>query len=299
MKRVLMVIALAIISIALQTQCAFAGAWTVPKHRTWGEFYQKWSYAKEYFNDEGEREKLGLGKDARNWEYMMEPKLEHGITDWLTGIFSLEYKEAHYKEYGRPDDWGPFVRKNHGLTNIKMGARLRLMKVPFVLSTQSKVFIYPGYGNYHGDDPAYTNQPGIGHGDDAFEQRILIGKIFSIPITDKFNLPCYAGAETGYRWRSRSVCNDIPYFGEFGFWPAKWLLLKAEIDGYKCQPGTGSIKESYGIVRVGGTWDVFGGDTNLRQGDKAFNVGFQYGATLWGKNTTAYQEFVLKVSTQF
>lgn len=281
------------------TEYAHAGAWTVPKHRTWGEFYQKWDYGKYYFTAEGNRKQLGQGMDARSWEYVMEPKIEHGITDWLTGMFAMEYKQANYKEYGRPDAWGPFVRKNNGLTNVKLGGRLRLIKNPLTVSTQSRVFIYPGYGVYHGDDPAFQNQPSIGYGDDAFEQRILIGKTFNIPLLPKYTLPCYFGAETGYRWRTRSVCNDIPYFVEGGFWPVKWFLIKSEIDGYKCHPGTGSIKESYGIWRIGGTWEVFGGDSVLRQGNKLFNIEFQYGMTLWGKNTTGYNEFVLKVDTQF
>ncbi|MDD5496743.1 MAG: hypothetical protein PHP46_06580, partial [Candidatus Omnitrophica bacterium] len=214
--------------------------------------------------------------------------------------FSIEYKEGHYKEYGRPIAWGEdFSRKHHGITNIKLGGRVRLMEKPFVLSTQTKVFIYPGYGNFHGDDPAFQNQPSIGYGDDAVEQRILIGKTFDVPITPSYKLPCYVGAETGYRWRTRHVCGDIPYFVEGGVWPFNWLLLKGEIDGYKCNPGTGSIKESYGIGRLGFVWAIFGGDSVLRKGNKLFNLEFQYGATLWGKNTTAYQEWVLKVQTQF
>ena len=122
-------------------------------------------------------------------------------------------------------------------------------------------------------------------------------KTFALSPT--YNLPAYFGAETGYRWRTGPVCNDIPYLFECGVWPVKWLLLKSEIDGYHTHPGTGSIKESYGIWRIGGVWEVFGGDSTLRQGNKMFNIEFQYGRTLWGKNTTAYDEFILKVATQF
>jgi len=276
-----------------------AGAWTVPKHKVWGEMYMKWDYAKEEFLSDGKRRTLTDGNNARSWEFVMEPKLEFGVTDWLTALASVEYKESHYKEYGRQLSWGPFARKNHGITNIKFGGRWRLIQSPFIFSTQGKFFLYPGYGNYHGDDPAFTNQPSIGKGDDAYEQRILIGKTFDIPITRKYKLPCYFGAETGYRWRTRHVAGDIPYFIEGGFWPAKWLLVKSELDGYKSNPATGSIKENYGIWRIGGVWQVFGGDSILRQGNKLFNIEFQYGMTVYGKNTTAFQEWVVKVDTQF
>ncbi|MBI5144386.1 MAG: hypothetical protein HZA30_04900, partial [Candidatus Omnitrophica bacterium] len=224
MRRPLMFAIILFMLASLYIEKAYAGAWTVPKHKVWGEYYMKWDYGKEEFTVEGKRKKLSGTKDARSWEFVMEPKIEYGITDWLNLQLGLEYKEGHYKEYGRPASDGPFSRKNHGITNVKLGGKWRLLKEPFVLSTQTKVFIYPGYGIYHGDDPAFTNQPDIGKGDDAVEQRILIGKTFEIPLWEIYELPCYIGAETGYRWRTRHVSNDIPYFVEGGFWPVNWLL---------------------------------------------------------------------------
>jgi len=298
-KNLLISLAAAWLFTFVGVECAFAGAWTVPQYKVYSEYYMKWNYAKEEFLSDGKKAKLTDGNDARSWEFVMEPKFEYGVTDWLNILYSMEYKESFYKEYGRPVNWGPFARKNHGLTNIKLGGKWRLIKEPIVLTTQGRVFIYPGYGNSHGDDPAFTNQPNIGRGDDAFEWRILAGKTFDIPITSKFKLPCYVNAETGYRFRTRHVCNDIPYLIEGGFWPTSWLLLKSELDGYKAHGGTGSIKESYGIWRIGGIWQVFGGDSILRDGKKLFNIEFDYGMTLWGKNTTAFQEWILKVQTQF
>jgi len=276
---------------------AFAGAWTVPKYHVWSEYYTKWNWGKEYFDNDWKKRKLN--NNARSWEWVQEPKLEYGVTDSLTALAGLEYKESHYKEYDRPSSWGSFTHSNHGVTAVKVGGRWRFMDAPFVMSTQTKVFIYPGYGVNHGDDPTWSNTPSIGHGDDAVEQRILIGKTFSIPLTESFKLPCYFGAETGYRWRTKHVCDDIPYFIEGGFWPVKGFLVKTELDGYTYVPDTGNIKESYGIWRIGGVWEIFGGDSVLRQGNKLFNIEFQYGMTLYGKNTTLYQEWVCKVQTQF
>ncbi len=300
MKRQIVFISLAFGLVSLLCiEKAYAGAWTVPKYKVWTEYYMKWNYAKETFNEQDQLSSSGTHvKNFRNQEFVMEPKLEYGITDWLNFQVSMEYKEAHYKEYDRQPSWGSFVRKNHGITNIKVGGKWRLVDKPVVFSTQTKVFIYPGYGIDHGDDPAQKNQPSIGYGDDAVEQRVLIGKTFGIPVTKQFKLPCYVGAETGYRWRTRHVCNDIPYFVEGGFWPVPWLLLKSELDGYKVHGGTGSIKSGYGIWRVGGVWQVFG-DSTLREGNKLFNIEFQYGMTVIGKNTNAVQEWVLKVQTQF
>jgi hypothetical protein len=287
----------------LHTQSVFAGAWTVPKHHVWGEYYMKWDYAKDSFDSRGKRATSAPleYKDARTWEFIQEQKLEYGVTDWLTGMFALEWKEAHYKEYDRPADWDAYARKNHGLTNIKFGTRWRLTDKPAVISVQGRFFMYPGtYGVSHGDDdPGFQNQPTIGYGQNAFELRGMIGKTFTTQITRNYKLPWYVAAEAGYRWSNKHVCNDIPYFIEGGFWPCSWFLVKSELDGYKVHGGTGSIKSEYGIWRIGGVWQIFGGDSVLREGDKMFNIEFQYGFVLWGKNTNAAQEWVLKVQTQF
>ena len=177
-----------------------------------------------------------------------------------------------------------------------VGAKYRFMKTPWVVSGQTRFYIYPGeYGVWHSDDSNYQNQPVIGYGESSIEQRILISKKFF----EKSKFPCYANFETGYRWNNRHVCNGWVYFGETGFWATKKIIIKSELDGYKSHDGTGSLKEeAYGIWRIGGIWAILAGDPIERKG-KQFNVEFTYGMTLWGKNTTANQEFVLKAYTQF
>ncbi|MBI5144149.1 MAG: hypothetical protein HZA30_03675, partial [Candidatus Omnitrophica bacterium] len=120
MKRQAAIVILAFILVSsFGIEKAFAGAWTVPKHRVWGEYYMKWNYGREEFTSEWDRRVLSAAeKNARSWEFVMEPKIEYGITDWLNFLASIEYKEAHYKEYGRQPSLGPYARKNHGITNV-------------------------------------------------------------------------------------------------------------------------------------------------------------------------------------
>ena len=289
---------LLIFGLVVFTQNAFGGAWTLPKHKVWGEYYFKWAWAKEEYT--AERDRGRLGANARNWEWGMEPKIEFGVTDWFTLMFSVEYKEAKYKEYDRPVNWGPFRRKNNAVTNVKIGGRVRFIKEPVVLSGQVRLFLAPNYGVSHGDDPAWGNQPGFGQGENDLELRGLIAKKFDLPLFyEGWTLPCYVGAETGYRFRGGPVCNDIPFFVEGGFWLYKWLLIKSEVDGYWCHDGTGSIESEYAIWRIGPVFQVFGGDASITRKNMAFNIELQYGYLFWGRNTNATQEMIVKVATQF
>lgn len=297
MKKILL---LTVLTLLLSVEKLYAGAWTVPKHNVWGEYYMEWDYGKQEFNQDGKRQTLSQGKEGRSWGFDMEPKLEFGVTDWLTAMASVEYKEFHYKEYGRPAAWGPYEVKNHGVTAVRLGGRWRFLEDPVVMSFQTRVYIYPGYGINHGElNDTTANQPGIGYGDTDVDERLMIGKTFKLNVTKNYSMYGYWGMEGGYLFRNRHVCSAIPYFVEFGIHPTKNILLETELDGIRSLKGTGSILSDYGIWRCGITYDVFGMDSVLRKGNKLFSVGFQYGMTIWGRNTTAYNEFILKTDTQF
>ena len=134
MRKTLLLVALLLL---LSVEKVYAGAWTVPKYNVWGEWYQEFDYGKQEFNQDGKRQTLSQGKEGRSWGFDMEPKLEFGVTDWLTAMASIEYKEFHYKEYGRPDSWGPYSVKNHGVTAVRVGGRVRLINDPVVMSSQT------------------------------------------------------------------------------------------------------------------------------------------------------------------
>jgi hypothetical protein len=293
----------------------FAGAWTVPKYKVWSEYYTRWSYGKDAYNSDWKLQSTQStgAKNFRVRDFTQEPKFEYGVTDWLTALASVQFESTIYKEYQRPN-YGIYYQegytvKNRACNAVRIGGRWRIIDVPFVLSTQTKVSIYPRYGINRGDTAnkgpllgAYQdleNSPSLGYGNDSLEQRILIGKAFFVPLTKTYKLPCYGGAEAGYVWNNRTVANGYVWFLEGGFWPFPWLLVKSELDAYKSQDGTGKFEKAYGIWRIGGAWQVFGGDSVLRQGSKLFNLEFDYGLTIWGKNTTAYQEFIFKMDTQF
>jgi len=278
---------------------AYAGAWTVPRYKVWAEYYNKWAWAEQGFTAKRDLEEKP--QDGLNWDYVAEPKFEYGFTDWLTGMFSFEYKVVNYKEYDRPPSWGSYFQKNKGVSSVKFGGKVRFIEKPMVISNQLKVSVYPGYANDNGDDASFSNQPLLGRGEDWLEYRVLFSKRLDIPMTyfhDGWKLPIYMNVETGYRWKNSYMCNDIPFLLEGGFWLNKWFLVKGEIDGYLNHDGTGSHEEDYAIWRVGLVLQTLGGEGITRKGT-LFNVEIQYGETFWGRNTTAFKEIVMKADVQF
>ncbi|MFH1309194.1 MAG: hypothetical protein ABIH85_00780, partial [Candidatus Omnitrophota bacterium] len=232
MKKIFLILTLFCITFP---QLAFGGAWTLPKNNIWAEFYMKGNWSKYDFGSDRSLNRKDNG--AFSYGMSIAPKIEYGLTDWITILGSFEYKEAHYKEYNRRSWWGPHRRKSHALTTVDFGTRVRFMEDPFVLSGQIKGILYTGDGK--------NKDPGLCDGNDAIDIRGLIGKKFD------WQIPCYLGAESGYRFKNRHVANDIPFFVEGGFWPFKWLLLKTEVDGYFSHGSTGSIKKEYAIWRIG------------------------------------------------
>ncbi|NQT33200.1 MAG: hypothetical protein HQ594_05985 [Candidatus Omnitrophica bacterium] len=299
-------ISILLVSCILLPQLAFAGAWTLPKRNIWGEYFFKINYAKREYDSNGKSIRKANG--ARTWGWSMIPAIEYGVTDWLTAIWKIEYKEGHYKEYSRPGAWGPYSVKNHGVTETQVGARLRILEDPVVFSTQLKGFIYTGYNN---GKEGLARQPGLSDACDSLEWRFLFGKFVNSKI------PFYGGLETGYRWRNRDVANDIPFFVEFGFWPVKWLLVKTEIDGYWCHRGTGNIRKEYAVWRIGPViqlldiYRLFRGDQlkgnqfadDVTLKGKSFNLEIQYGETFWGRGfpngVSQDHEVVFKISGQY
>lgn len=304
MKKIL---ALILISCFLLPQMAFGGAWTVPKGDIWMQQQIKWIYGSEDFGPENDRRKLP--RDAKSWGWNMIPEFQFGAADWLNILFRMEYKQAWYKEYNRPNMWGPYSVKNHGLVTIDPGLKIRLMKEPVVLSLQMYYSIWnPDYEVLPLMDVA--EQPGLTDRTNYFEIKAQLGKKWDTKI------PFYTGFETGYRFNVRNVTNQVPLFWEFGFWPWKPLLIKTEIDCMFSHDKTrtkNAFEKSWAIWRIGPNlelitlWDMLTGkdvttkdyENSVTRAGKSLNLECQYGYTFYGKQTTAFEEIILKVAMQF
>jgi len=298
---------LAVIACFILPQIAFGGAWTLPKHGLWGEYAVKWNWADDDFN--GSAKRVDKTRDAKTWGWSMNPKVEFGLTDKITLMGGLEYKEASYKEYARPVAWGPYSVKNHALTSIDGGVKVKLVDKPLVVSGQFKGIFYTEYQDKALEDVAEA--PELGDRTNAYEVRVLASKKWETEI------PFYLGAETGYRYNEKNIHDQVPFFVEAGFWPLSWLLVKSEVDGFFGIPSTsgkGAVRKEYAIVRVGPSiellelFDVLTGRSysegdgsvnSVTRGGRSLSIDVQYGFWFWGRNVSADQEVVLKIAGQY
>jgi hypothetical protein len=287
MKRLVALIGIACF---LVPQIAFPGAWTLPKNDVWLEYAIKANWGKDEFDNDGDRRRRL--RDARSQGWSQNAKIEYGVTDWLTVLAGLEYKEAEYKEYARNPAWGPYSVKNHGFTMTEVGVRANLFNEPFVLSLQAKWLISLEDVKEQQEDR--SAQPGLGDRSNAIDGRVMVAKKFDTAI------PWYFGAEAGYRYNTHNIFDQIPLFAEAGFWPVNWLLIKGESDNLVAVPRNtgGRLKKEYGYLRIGPVFSLLGGNDVTRE-NTSINIEVQYGYAIWGKNSGADQEVILKISGQF
>lgn len=140
---------------------AWAGAWTVPRHRLYAEYYYRYLGSKKTFDARGDtsrRTKTALFSDIRN-----EWKLEYGLTNWFNLLASVPYQSSHYR-----DDNVDLL--NAGVGDIWLRTKFRLLQEPPLVSSVQFSWKIPAY------DPKIS--PGLGDGQFDFESRLLLSKSF-------------------------------------------------------------------------------------------------------------------------
>lgn len=306
-KSIFLGVILVLGSVLIFPNKAFAGAWTLPQNNIWMEFFFKYSFANDWYNNHWKSRPMGwddanlingqpVNKGAEWWAYDYEFKFEYGLADWLNFLYAISYEVAVYKEYSRPRIWGEYVEKTYGWKYQMIGTKIRLQENPYVVSVQLRYFM-PGEGykirnSTYGRDIRETDAT-VDRGDYKLEVRGLIGKNFKL-----WTLPCYAGFESGIRFRSDESANDIPVFFESGFSPLRWLIIKGELDSFFSVENTGEDREDYVIARGGVTIVPTGAFGQYRK-DPTYNVEVLGGKVIFGRNTNDAWEVVVKFSTQF
>lgn len=242
------------------------GAWTVPQGRLWCELYNKYYWHKSQFNDKGK--KVEWSYNGNYDEIRTELKLEYGLTDDLTLLLYLPYKEAHWR-----DDNGK--KTSRALVDIWTGAKYRLFSQPLVTSLQARVKIPTNYNE--------NDTPSLGRRQIDGEVKLLLGKSLW-PI-----IKGYTKIELGFRARAQEPTNEIPYFYELGYSLTDYLILKATVDGIEGLSGTGKVDEDYTKWNFSTIFKI--------KFDLSLELG--YGQTFAGKNSSAAEEIILSLAALF
>ena len=293
MKKILLFLAIACISLP---QIAFSGAWTLPEKDIWAEFSTKANWAKDDYD--GACDEHRKTRNARSWGWSMNGKAEYGVLDWITLLAGVEYKESKYKEYTRNNKpgerWGTYSVKNHGLTMAEVGVRVNFLREPLVVSAQAKGLFT--LQEIHKQLENVSEAPSLGDRTNAYELRVLISQKYD----NVLPLPFYFGIESGYRFNVHNIYDHIPLFGEIGFWPTNWLLIKTEIDSMfaASRDTKDRMRKEYAIWRIGPVFHLLG-NTDVTRDSASLNLEFQYGYTFWGRNSSADQEVIGKLSGQY
>ena len=292
-KKFLFTLSLVLAGIMLIQPSVFGGAWTTPKNHLWFEIYNKYAFANDYFNSDGDQIPLGydyandIDKGAEWWAYDFEVKTEYGLADWMNLLVGVSYERAKYKEHARPTSWGPYSVDSSGIKYVTVGGKFRAIEAPLVVSFQVLGYI----SNF---DLKKTN-PLIGKNDSKLELKILLGKSYKLG-----RMPAYSGFETGYRFRGfDEVADDIPLFFETGVVLTDHFMMTGEIDTWLSKDRGGRDRESSMTVRGGLIFSPSGQFNQFRKGTNHFNIAVQGGSKVWGLNTNASWEVIVKFSAQF
>lgn len=209
---------------------ATAGAWPIMNTVMFTELSSKYYWAdKHYHND-------GYYQDGDKYnEFRHELKLQYGLSEDITLLLSVPYKQAESKHSSD-------TYKKNGFEDISFGLKHRIfveerstsadpcstepcpskIKTP-ELSAQVKLKVPAGYN--------YKDSPSLGADKIELEGRLLIGKRFQI---DKVNPPpgVYSvSAEVGYTFRESGLPGRIPYFAEFNLRAYREFYVRAILDG--------------------------------------------------------------------
>ncbi len=275
-------------SLALATLSAdqvLAGAWTQPK----GKFYSRISYdyyeADKYFHDGGASRSYSPGdgkkRDIEYEEDLYSLYLEYGVTDKLSLIASLNYKEAEwcYKAGGTPFVAVDKVARTSGLGDQELGLRYR------IFNTEKGVFsIQAMYKTPEGYDEDDTGPLDIQRGDsqEDYELRLMYGQSLYPAIPGYFNV------ELGYRWRTQEPADEFKYLLELGIDFTSRFYGRVKLDG------SANLGNGENDLATLSDMDVGGNEVDIAKLDMALGVKINehfgleatYRPDLYGESTT-------------
>ena len=272
------------------TPSAWAGAWTVPRHRMYVEYFTRYFGAKKDFDAYGHsrrKPKTAAFSDIRH-----ELKLEYGLTDAITLLASAPYQSSHYR-----DDNTDLLTT--GVGDIYLRTKFRVLQDPVVSSVQFSWKISGAYDR--------RESPALGDGQFDFESRLLVSRSFLYAPYQVSNTETrYAGvafvnAEGGFTARYGAPANEFPIYLEAGVTPVPHFMVVWTVESVLSVRSTHEQIEDFAKWGVRGIWNVWGNgfDSIFRSGHPTVNLELGYNDVFAGRNTADAFEVFGKVGVSF
>lgn len=199
-----------------------AGAWTQRKEHYYLRLSGFSFDSRAVFNQDG---KLNdFANNGRFTDLSAYAYLEYGLSDLVTFVGSVPYKRLRFRNESSSTSLN---KKTTGWGDVYLGLRYLLSNQKAVTSLQAGFKFNPGYQT---DTTALNLAPPLGDGQNDFELRALIGQSI-------FKNAAYYNLDVGYRARSGTPVDEIPFAFEAGCGLGKFGLLIGQIYGVRALSG--------------------------------------------------------------
>ncbi len=251
-----------------------AGAWTQRKDHYYFRFSGFSFDSRAIFDKNGNR--VDLTDNGRFTDIGAYAYLEYGLSEVVTFVGSVPYKRLRFRNESSAT---PLNRKNLGWGDVYLGLRYLLSDQGPITSLQAAFKLSTGYQT---DTTALSLAPPLGDGQNDFELRALIGQSI-------LRHAVYYNLDIGYRARSKTPVDEIPFALEAGLGLGKAGLLIGQIYGVRALSGTEAVTvNTQSQTSLNPVEDFVKAHAQLiLHVGKGIDVAFIYENLLAGRNTAA------------
>ncbi len=263
-----------ILMLLLCAETLFAGAWTQRKDHYYFRLSGFAFNARAVYAKDGKLN--AFATNGRFTDRSAYAYLEYGVSDLVTFVGSVPYKNSRFRSEATIN--GKMLdRSSKGWSDVYLGLRYLLSNQNAVTSLQAGFKLNAGYPT---DTTTLKLAPPLGDGQNDFELRALIGQSI-LRGTAYYNL------DVGYRARSGTPVDEIPFALEAGFGLGKLGLLIGQIYGVRALSGAeAAITKSQSQFSLNPIEDYVKAHAQLIvRLQKGVEVAFIYENIFTGRNT--------------
>lgn len=269
--------ALLLLIVLATAQQATAGAWTQPAGQSYNRLAVNYFYAERNFTDNGDR--MSFANDGEFYDLNLSYYLEYGLSDELTLISSVYYKQIEYED-------NSIETRSYGLGDLDLGLKYQLLKLPGgALSLQGLVKIPELYDE--------NDRLPLGNGQYDSELRLLFGQSLSRLF------PGYCNVEIGYRWRNEAPSDEFRYLAEVGTNLGHSFYGRIKLDGLLSIGNGETLMDAAGNPTITTEFDLLKLDVTIGyQLTPKWGIEAAYTPALTGEFTAAGATYTLALTYQ-